>query len=548
MKWRTSLLITGIFIAYGALVSNLYNLQLTNSSYYSAKAESQDRSAGFLQAERGDIYFVDKNDNLIPAAINKDYPNIYAVPEEIVDLATTSLMLSEILELDEEEIRNKLNKPGDLYELLVAKASAEQVDRVVAADIDGIYLDRQEFRFYPFNELAAHVIGFVSPNENDNSINGRYGVELYFDTELRGKLGKLDDSGNRGDALAPTDGKDIVLTIDRNIQARAEEVLGRLIEKYSAVSGTVIVQDPKTGRILALGNYPTFNPNEYSEYPIKNFLNPAVQAIYEPGSIFKVITMASGLDSGRLTPDDKYYDNGSVTLNSRTIRNWDLKGHGWVTMTEIIEQSINTGAVFAQQKVGRDIFYDYLVKFGFGGPTAINLPGELTGSLANLEGNTRDINFATASFGQGVSVTPIGLISAISTIANDGVLMRPLIRRDELPTPANRVLSAAAADQVTAMMASAVRKAQVAQIPNYEIAGKTGTAQVPNFGKGGYTDDVIDTYAGFAPATNPRFVILIKIDKPYGAPHAALTVVPAFRELAEFLLNYYNIGPDSLER
>ncbi|MDP3901496.1 MAG: penicillin-binding protein 2 [bacterium] len=547
MKWRVFLLTGGIFLAYSALIFNLSKLQLEQGGYYSAKAESQYRSSGFLRAQRGNIYFVDKNDNLIPAAINKKYPTIFAVPEEIENKDAVSQTLASILTLDEQTLRNQLNKPGDLYELLITKADKEQVEKILAADLTGVYIDSQEFRFYPFNELAAHVLGFVGVDEQEEVAGGRYGIELYFNDLLSGRPGKLDASGQGNKTIEPVDGEDVVLTIDRNIQARAEEILDKLIKDYRAVAGTVIVEDPKTGKILAMGNYPTFDPNNYSEYPLKSFLNPAVQAVYEPGSIFKVMTMAAGIDSGRLKPSDKYYDSGSVTFNGSTIKNWDLKAHGWVTMTEVIEQSINTGAVFAQRQTGEGIFYDYLVALGFKEPTGINLPGELRGSLVNLETDVRDINFATASFGQGVSVTPIELIAAVSAIANDGVMMKPTINNNEDPEVIRQTLSPEAANQVTAMMASAVRKAQVAQIPNYEIAGKTGTAQVPNFGKGGYTDEVIDTYAGFAPATNPRFVILIKIDKPYGAPHAALTVVPAFRELAEFILNYYNVRPDSFE-
>ena len=202
--------------------------------------------------------------------------------------------------------------------------------------------------------------------------------------------------------------------------------------------------------------------------------------------------------------------------------------------------------VFAEKKIGHDIFYDYLVKFGLKEETGIDLPGEVAGSLRPLEKNVRDINFATASFGQGISVTPIQVLTAISSMANGGVMMRPYVIEGTKPQPIRRVVTNETAETVKGIMVSAVRKAQVAQIPNYRIAGKTGTAQIPNFSQGGYTDDVINTYVGFAPASNPKFIALIKIDKPSGAPVAGLTVVPAFRELAHFILNYYNIPPDDL--
>lgn len=542
MGGRFALLIGGIFLAYSALIFNIYKLQIEKGSFYSARAESQYRMSGFLEPRRGNIYFTDKNNNLIPAAISKSYPIIFVVPKEIKDLEFSAKTISEILNLNESEIKTALSKPNDLYELLLAKASDEQVSRIKEAKIKGVYVDMEDFRFYPFKELASHLLGFVGLSESNAKPTGRYGLELKFNDYLAGQPGKIENEK----VIETVHGKNLVLTIDRNIQARAEEILANLIKKFEATSGTVIVQEPKTGKILAMGNYPNFDPNNYQNFKISSFLNPAVQAIYEPGSVFKVITMAAGIDSGKITPDTKYNDIGEVTYNNRTIKNWNLKANGVVTMTEVIEKSINTGAVFAQRKIGHSIFYNYLLDFGFDKLTSIELPGEVSGSLKSLKYNAKDINFATASFGQGVSVTPIALINAISAIANGGVLMKPFIIEGTKPKEIRRVVSSETAKQVAKMMVSAISKAQIAQIPNYEIAGKTGTAYIPDFKKGGYTEEVIHTFVGFAPATNPKFTILFKIDKPKEARLAGMTVAPAFRELAEFILNYYNIPPDSI--
>lgn len=539
---RIALLISGVFFAYFVLVLNIYNLQLTKGQYFAARAESQYRLAGFLEPKRGSIYFMDKNNNLIPAAINKPYPVIFAVPKEMENPEVSAKTISDILGLDEASVKKSLTKPDDPYELLIAKATNEQVSQIKTAGVKGIYVDSEDFRFYPFENLAAHLLGFIAPNDSGDTLSGRYGLESYFEEDLSGISGRI----NNEKIIEPINGKDLILTIDRNIQGRAEEILKNLIEKYGAEGGTVIVNEPQTGKILALGNYSNFDPNNFNVYKIGSFLNPAVQAIYEPGSIFKVITMAAGIDSKKITPETKYYDSGSVTYNSRTIKNWDLKAHGWITMTEAIEQSINTGAAFAERQTGHETFYDYLLKFGFSDKTDISLPGELLGSLNNLISNPRDINFATASFGQGISVTPIQMISAISAIANGGNLMRLSLLVNEQPKIVRRVISEDTARQVTEMMVSAVRKAVIAHIEGYNVAGKTGTAQVPDFRNGGYTDQVINTYVGFAPAYNPKFTILIKLNKPKGAPLAGLTVVPAFRELAEFIINYYNIPPDNL--
>ncbi|MBI2075385.1 MAG: penicillin-binding protein 2 [Candidatus Harrisonbacteria bacterium] len=527
-----------MFGLYAAAIGNLYHLQIAKGKYYAARAESQHRLAGYLSPSRGGIYLTDKYGNSIPAAINKSYPTIFAVPKEIEDVAEGSALVASVLNLDGEKIQRAFGKSNELYKLLVKKATEEEVRKVKDANIRGVYVDTDEARYYPFGGLAAHVLGFVGSGSDGKEI-GRYGIEAQFDDALAGTPGAV--SGDKIEK--PTPGKDVLLTIDRNVQFTAEEILARLVKTYGAAGGSVIVEDPKTGKMLALASEPTFDPNTYAMSPVEVFLNPAVQSLYEPGSIMKVVTMAAALDAGKITPDTAFYDVGFLTLNGKTIRNWDLKAYGALTMTGVIEHSVNTGAAFAEQKLGHALFRQYLANFGFSEPTNIGLPGELAGNLRNLAKNARDINFATASFGQGISVTPMELISAISAIANGGLLMQPYLQAGQSPKLVRRVISKTAAEETTRMMVSAVKGAKIADIPGYTVAGKTGTAQVAE--RGGYGEDVINTYAGFAPAYDPKFVILIKLDKPKGAPLAGVTVVPAFRELAEFLLQYYNVPPDN---
>jgi stage V sporulation protein D (sporulation-specific penicillin-binding protein) len=545
MRLRLLTLLIFFLLLYLALAFNVYNLQIEKSAYYTFRSEAQNRLAGFLAAKRGNIYFTDKNNNLIPAAINKKFPVIFSIPKEISDPAGTARQLASILNLSEEKLISSFSKSNDPYEPVLKKADKGQVEKIRQLDLPGIYIDEEDFRFYPFNDLAAQVLGFLAPTAENPEISGKYGVEEFFNQTLSGKTGKLE-----GDKITPpVNGENIILTLDPNIQTRAEDILDNLVKKFKAEGGSVIVQDPKTGKILALGNNPSFNPNNYFEYQLSNFSNPAVQAIYEPGSVFKIITMAAGIETGKITPETAFVDTGSVTLDGRTIKNWDLQKHGphgRVTMTEVIEQSINTGAVFAQRQMGRDIFYKYVKDFGFEELTGIELPGEVSGDLRNLKSSFRDINFATASFGQGVAVTPLEIIRAFSAIANGGVMLQPTILANQEPKIFRQVISEETAKKITDMMVSAVRKAQIAQIPKYDIAGKTGTAQIPDLVRGGYQEAFIHTYVGFAPAYNPRFIILLKLDKPQ-AELAGLTVVPAFRELAEFILNYYNVPPDHLE-
>lgn len=544
-SWRTTALISIFGLAYLFLISNLYNIQFNKNSFYEALAENQQRAAGVLDPLRGSIYFTDKNNNQVPAVINKQYSLIYAVPKEISDSAVAAPRLSGILNLDAASLEKKLSKPNDLFEELLFKASDEQVDEINNSGIKGLYIKNEVGRYYPFGTLASQLLGFTNSNGNGGDdtvlVNGQYGVEKYFNEELGGVPGKL-----QGDKVVATqDGENVNLTIDYNIQAQSEDILKNLVSEKGAAGGSIIVEDPKTGKILTMASYPDFDPNDYSQYEIKNFLNPTVQAVYEPGSVFKILTMAAGIDSGKITPDTTYVDKGYDIINGRKIMNWDHRAYGKITMTNVIEHSLNLGSTFAEQTMGRDIFKSYLYKFGLADLTGIELPGELKGNLSQLD-HGRDINYATASYGQGVSVTPIEMINAASAIANGGNLMKPNILSDEQPTVIRRVISEDTAKKVTQMMVSAVKVNVLADIPNYRVAGKTGTAFVPDFKNGGYSDQVINTYIGWAPAFDPKFVLLVRLDKPKDAPLAGTTVVPAFRQLAEYILNYYNIPPDKI--
>jgi len=554
-QWRLMAVVGSFSLLYLVLVGHLYSIQVEQRPYYSARAQSQYRLAGFLNAQRGNIFFQDKNGTLIQAAIMKEMPAVFAVPKEIGTPQETAMALAQTIPgTDEDELVRILSKGDDPYEPIAKKVSDAVVDAIKKLKLGGIYIDEEPNRFYPLGSMFAHALGFVGPAAEDEEAKGRYGLELFYEEELRGLGGEFSEDNL---IKPPTNGSNLILTVDYTIQRKAEAVLRALVEKHGAGGGSVIVEDPQTGRILAMASHPTFDPNEYSHYSIATFINPVAQSIYEPGSVFKVMTMAIGIETGKLTPDTTYVDKGYVTFDGRTIRNWDLKTRGELTMAQVLEHSVNTGAVFAERLIGHDLFYNYLISFGFNEPTGIDLPGELKGSLANLR-TQRDINFATASFGQGVSVTPISLTNAIAAIANRGILMRPYIVErivnaeggiieERKPEFIRRVIGERTAEQVIDMMVAAVRTNIIADIPSYEVAGKTGTAQVPNLAGGGYYEDqVINSYTGFAPATNPRFVILIKLDKPLGAPLAGQTVVPAFRELAEFILNYYEIPPDSL--
>lgn len=526
-------------IIFGGLIAHLYVIQINKGQYYTQQAFAQDEAAGILRARRGTIYMTDKNGTHVPVVLNKDYSIIYAVPTEIEDPLGSAHAIAPIVNASSQRLEKSFTKPNDLYELIKEKATDQEVEQIRQLDIKGIYIKNQTFRFYPFGEMASHLLGFVS-SASDGTVAGRYGLELEFDTLLRGVDGSVSEKSTH----APQQGQDIYLTIDRAIQAEGEKIIAELMHEWHADSASVIVQDPQSGKILAMANLPGFDPNNYSKYPIGNFLNPSVESLYEPGSVFKIITMSAGIDAGKITPNTTYVDKGYVKFGPWTIKNWDGKAHGTQTMTNVIEQSLNTGTVFAQQTMGRDIFRSYVQKFGFGELTNIQLPGEVKGNIKNIETSQKDVDYATASYGQGISVTPIRLITAVSAIANGGLLLKPLILNNEPTEVVRRVISEDTARKVVDMMVSAVDKNVLASIPQYTVAGKTGTAFIPK--NGAYTSNVINTYVGFAPAHHPKFTILIKLVNPANAPLAGQTVVPAFKKLAQFLLNYYEVAPDRL--
>ena len=541
MGSRFAFLAAVLVLVYGFLFFHLYQVQISHNHLYRAQAESQyAASLGLASANRGTIFFTDKDGNRLPAAINKDFPVVYAVPSAIDDATGTAAKVADILGQPAAALAAQFSRKSSSYALLDKNPTDDEVTKIQGANLKGVYVEPVTRRFYPFGALAAQVLGFVGPNAADNGTSGKYGVEKFYDDAL---------SGRAADGPDPTAalGEDITLTIDPTVQAEGEHLIQNLVTDWRARRASMIVEDPETGRILAMGSVPSFDPNAYaSTTDISRFMNPLVQEIYEPGSVMKIMTMAAGIDTNVITPQTTYYDTGTLKLDGYTIHNWDLKAHGLVTMTDAIEGSLNTGSAFAEQKTGNAVFERYLEQFGFDARTGIDLPGELSGDLRQLAPGKPQINFATASFGQGIAATPIEVLQALAAIANHGTLMRPYLNAADAPQVLGTPVSTDTAAKAAGMMVAAVDTAKIAAIPGFSVAGKTGTAQVPDHTHGGYTGDVIDTYVGFTPSSNPKFIILLKLDEAAGAPHAADTVVPAFREFAQFLINYYHTPPDRL--
>ena len=562
---RLFALIFFVFAIAGIIFFRLYDLQVFARDYYIGLADNQHYILKNIFPKRGEIFFKDKNRNQssFPAAINKKSQLVYAVPYEVENLVGSIKEIAQNLSMEENEIREKMKNKKSMYSVIKKRISQEEAEKIENMKMKGIYLAEDIFRYYPAEDLASNVLGFVGWKEN--SLEGRYGIESYFEDKLRGTQGKISHKKDNSGSWIPfedkeitlaQDGDDLFLTIDHIIQYETEKILAGAVEKFGAERGLVIVMNPKNGQIISLANYPSFNPNEYGKVEnMENFKNLVGEA-YECGSVFKGITLASAIDNGKINPETTYVDTGTVNISGYNIKNSDLKAYGLQTMTQVLEKSLNTGSIYAEKVLGNKNFSDYIKRFGFGEKTGLELPGENSGNLSNLENLKKDIQFFTASFGQGTTVTPIQLISAYSAIANGGMLFKPQIvekishkngtEEPLQPQEIRKVISQNTANQISQMLQSVVEKGhgKRAGVPGYKVAGKTGTAQVASGTQKGYEEGAsIGSFVGFAPVDNPQFSILVRLDNPKNVEWAESSAAPVFGELMKFLLSYENIEP-----
>jgi len=570
---RINIFLVLVLLVSSLIVYRLFILSVVRHSSYFRTAQAQSESINNVLA-RGNIYFSDNGSDTILAATNKKFPLAHIVPDQISssDKEKAADSLSQIFSIDHEELRKKINSESSSLRVVARRISNKQLEAVKSLNIKGVGVSYETDRLYPGGEIGASVIGFLGYNA-EGSRAGQYGVEEYYENDLLGKQPGLKGLFALSDPFGAVNfiksvtshqsdkdpepefdrPMDIVLTIDKNVQNFIEDRLKDLFKKWEIEKGTIIVQEPDTGKILAMANWPSFNPNSYGNAKPEHFLNKSTQEVYEPGSSFKPVTMSAGIDLGKITPQTSYEDKGFVNIAGYTIHNFSNRVFGIQNMTQVLQNSVNTGTMFAENLIGDDNFLSYVINMGFGQKTGIDLPGEVSGDVANLYSG-RKINYLTASFGQGIAVTPLQLVNAYSIIANGGKLMRPYIvdriikeGGEEVVTQPELVgipITEKTAIKLQSMLVSVVDYGfDKARIEGYDIAGKTGTAQLPD-GQGGYSEnDFIHNFVGFAPAYNAKFVILIKMDKPRGIQFAADSLSPVFKEVAAFLINYYNIPP-----
>ncbi|MFQ5854496.1 MAG: peptidoglycan D,D-transpeptidase FtsI family protein [Anaerolineae bacterium] len=486
-----------------------------------------------------------------PLAVELYTYTISASPNQIDDPAETARQLARWIDLPMEDIWNTIRDPEQRYALVARNVDAATGEGIMALNLPGVELTIEPQRSYPNSALAGHLFGFV----NQESV-ASFGLEEYYDRELSGRQGSWGGEVLQHRLVPARAGYDLVLTIDRVIQAAVEEKLAALVDQYSAIGGTVVVMDPNTGAILAMASYPPFDPNRYATTPEDRWANPAIAAQYEPGSVVKVLTVAAGLDAGVIAPDSTYEDVGATEYGGAKIRNWDHIAHGTTTIARMLQLSLNLGAVHIADALGRDRFYDYMRAFGLGQPTGIDLAGESPGLLRTPHHHTwYPADLATNSFGQGVAITPLQLTVAVAAIANGGTLIKPYVVdrimdgktvvRQTRPTAIRQVISQQAAEDTTDLMISVVEnEVQGAIVPGYTVAGKTGTAQIPV--RGGYdARGTIASFVGFTPADDPQFIVLVKLDRP-DLDRGAWTAAPLFREIAVELVQLLDIPPDNI--
>lgn len=486
-----------------------------------------------------------------PLAVELYTYKVEASPNQIEDPAEVARQLATWLDQPIEDIWNTIRDPEQKYAVVARNVDVETGEAIEALDLDGIDLAIEPERNYPNGTLAGHLFGFL----NQEGV-ASYGLEEYYDRELRGRKGHLSSAALQHSLVPARDGYDLVLTIDRVIQAMVEEKLAAGIEEYSATGGTVVVMNPKTSAILALANHPPFDPNEYATTPEERWANPAIAAQYEPGSVVKVLTLAAGLDAGVIAPDSTYQDVGTISYGGARISNWDRIAHGETSIARMLQLSLNLGAVHIADALGRDRFYSYMQNFGLGQPTGVDLAGEIPGLLRTPKDHTwYTADLATNSFGQGMATTPLQMTAAVAAIANDGRLMRPFtvqrimdgdtVIRETKPTVIRQVVSSKAANDTTELMASVVdEEVHQALVPGYTVAGKTGTAQIPV--AGGYDPtDTMASFAGFAPADDPEFIMLVKLDRP-DKHRGSWTAAPLFQDIAVELVRLLGVPPDQV--
>ena len=564
--FRSRVILFCVIIFASALLTKLFWVQVVHGDAYSNAADHQYVTPSANIYERGIIYFERKDGQLVSAATQASGFKMAIDAKKIIDAENTYRELSENAVLDRDNFLIKAGQKDDSYEEIIHRLSKEQADAISGLKLPGIKIYKEKWRFYPGGSLASHTLGFVGYKGNE--LGGRYGLERQYDSELARNAGNpyvnffAEVFSNMRKTLfenkAPEG--DIVTTIEPQVQNFLEKKLTEVQDRYQIDSIGGIIMNPQDGSIYALGVKPDFDPNNFSLVKkVSIFTNPLVENVLEFGSVVKPLVMAAALDAGAVTADTTYNDRGSVIVEKKEIFNFDKKARGpGTSMQEVLNQSLNTGMVFVEQKLGKEKLREYLLAYGIKNKTGIDLPNETSGLVSGILKSPREIEYANAAFGQGIALTPAGLIRALASLSNGGNLVVPHVVKEikysngtskkmEYPvTPAK--ITKETSQEITRMLVVVMDKAikgGLGKLDHFSVAVKTGTAQVADNTTGGYyTDRHTHSFFGYFPAYNPKFIVFLYAVNPKGVPYAATTWTDPFLDITKFLLNYYNIPPD----
>lgn len=555
-----------LFIAV-LLIGRLYYVQVIQSDEFRDRAERQYVHTKTDLYSRGSIYFLThEGEELSAAAVRAGYL-LAANPSQINDTSAFCSKLAPYIPRGEDWCKERLADNTRVYVELEPQVSEDDAKIIEELEIDGALLYRNQWRYYPGGSVAARSVGFIGYTEDGGSeLHGKYGLERQYDDVLFRENEILSVNffaelfSNLGDIVYGRDEVktgDIVTTLEPSVSRMLDTILLETNKHYDSKLTGAIIMNPKNGEIYAMNAVPTYDLNNRVEADIAQFRNPLVEDVYEFGSTIKALTMAAGLDSGAITRGSTYYDAGYIDLDTFTIKNFDGKGRGTVAMQAILNQSLNTGVSWIVKQMGKERFRDYFLSYKLGSESGIDLPNEAYGLIDNLN-SPRDVEYATASFGQGIAMTPIAVTRALATLGNGGHLVTPhLVKRieyhdgteKEIRYPeGTQVLKPETSEEISRMLATvvdeALRGGSVA-LPHHSIAAKTGTAQIPDPINGGYYDDrYLHSFFGYFPAYDPEIIVFMYTVEPKGVQYASETLTEPFMDIARFLINYYSIPPD----
>ncbi len=554
---------TGVILFALVLIVRLYDVQIRKGEHFS---EISDRQYSSLKLDenfdRGLVIFSYKDGKDFFAASNQTGYTLAIDPSHLDDPEKIYQELSRFETIDRADFDEKVAKSDDPYEELVKQITEDKGKEILALKLDGVILEKKRWRFYPGNELGASILGFIA--EKDDTLKGQYGLERYYDDVLKKNSEDLYSnifvelySGLKKSFGEGRFSGTIVTSVEPSVQSYAEELIVKIQSEWYSKNSGIIVMDPSNGEIIAMAQHPTFNLNDFGNVDsVSQYNNNTVEDVYEMGSIIKPITIAIGLETKAVTADSTYNDLGSMTLNSSTFYNYDKKARGVVDMQTVLNNSLNTGVAHVVTQVGKERFSSFMKKF-FSQETGIDLPGEAGPLVDNLD-SPRDIEHATASFGQGIAITPIQTVRALAALGNGGLLVQPHLVREirydyGVTKKVNqlepeRIFTRETSEEISRMLTRVVDEALLdgsVSMERYTIAAKTGTAQIANKATGKYFEDkFLHSFFGYFPAYDPQFIVLLYTVEPQGAAYASATLTHPFFDMVKYLINYYEIEPD----